>query len=275
MNYDKIIDETLNECANMLYNVSYDKLSYADQGKVFDYVHDKLYPIWKNIIINDIDTGYKINKIGIVKDPKGNIVKKYLSTSGYQVVWIHIAKQKNNYPKMVHRLVAELFIPNPENKPEVNHLDSNKENNWVGNLEWVTHQENIDYAIKNGHQIIGMNHKNSKFSDEQINAACKLLEDPSISLADIVRKTGVSIRTLKHIKNGNGWKHISRNYNICYGKRSQGPKFSELSENIFSLVKSGKSNDEIYKIIRSIDKYSGISMKSIADRIYHIRKMIE
>lgn len=49
----------------------------------------------------------------------------------------------------VHRLVAQAFIPNPQQKKEVNHKDCNKENNSVGNLEWVTRQENMEYYYKN------------------------------------------------------------------------------------------------------------------------------
>jgi hypothetical protein len=54
------------------------------------------------------------------------------------------------YRKRVHRIVAELFIPNVENKPIVNHKDLNKHNNHVDNLEWVTHKENTAHANSNG-----------------------------------------------------------------------------------------------------------------------------
>ena len=99
----------------------------------------------------DLGNGYKysvsdqghIRRIGrdhnhsVREDRKG-----YLCTDLYQ--------KGHRTTKKVHRLVAETFIPNPERKPCVNHIDGDKNNNAVDNLEWCTHEENQNHAVENG-----------------------------------------------------------------------------------------------------------------------------
>lgn len=94
---------------------------------------------------------YKISNLGEIKNSKtGRILKKDKSRNYYEVVLSEKGKIKKY---SVHRLVAEYFIPNPENKPQVNHKDGNKLNNKVDNLEWVTCSENILHSYANGLQI--------------------------------------------------------------------------------------------------------------------------
>ena len=80
---------------------------------------------------------------------KSKILKpNFNKMNGYLSVYVKNKDGKYRYC-YVHRLVAQAFIPNPENKKEVNHLDGNKLNNCVDNLEWVTREENIRHAFDN------------------------------------------------------------------------------------------------------------------------------
>lgn len=79
---------------------------------------------------------------------KERILKHDVSPSGYHRVSLCDGKNVKRF--LVHRLVAEAFIPNPLNKPHINHKDNNPYNNTVNNLEWVSHSENMVHAEKQG-----------------------------------------------------------------------------------------------------------------------------
>lgn len=91
---------------------------------------------------------YEITKDGKVIN---KITRKQKSTfignGGYERVSLWIDGKQ--YKESIHRLVAQVFIPNPDNKPQVNHIDGNKLNNNVSNLEWCTREENMQHAYKN------------------------------------------------------------------------------------------------------------------------------
>ena len=76
------------------------------------------------------------------------ILKTQPDNSGYHRIRVTVEREKMSYK--VHREVAKAFIPNPNNLPQVNHIDGNKDNNCVSNLEWVTNKENAHHAINNG-----------------------------------------------------------------------------------------------------------------------------
>ena len=80
---------------------------------------------------------------------KGRILKQPLNSYGYPCVTIKLLDGSQKYVA-VHKLIAITFIPNPENKPQINHIDGNKLNNAVSNLEWCTVKENINHAYKTG-----------------------------------------------------------------------------------------------------------------------------
>lgn len=86
---------------------------------------------------------------------------------------IHFYRNKERTTLAIHRLVAEAFVPNPENKPTVNHKDGNKRNNRVDNLEWATYSENNVHALDEGlkkQTPEGMESKLAKLNKDQVKA---------------------------------------------------------------------------------------------------------
>lgn len=89
-----------------------------------------------------VSSAGQVRRVGSNKDKKPKTAKRYEQVDLY--------KDGKRTVKKVHVLVAEAFVPNPDNKPEVNHKDGNKHNNRADNLEWVTHKENCRHAWENG-----------------------------------------------------------------------------------------------------------------------------
>ena len=103
---------------------------------------------------------YTIDTLGNIKNSKtSNIVSQHDNGNGYMFVnlW-HNGKKYNRY---VHRLVAETYLENKDMKKQVNHIDGNKKNNTVSNLEFVTNKENMEHAVQNGLSNRGSIRKNN------------------------------------------------------------------------------------------------------------------
>ena len=111
------------------------------------------------------------DKIGRTRSWKGKVLNPDIAPNGYYRVSFSINRKRKQF--YVHRLIAEHFIPNPDNLPQVNHIDGNKLNNSLDNLEWVTVQDNVIHAYKNGliKHVSGKEHFNyGKFGSESKNA---------------------------------------------------------------------------------------------------------
>lgn len=159
--------------------------------------------IWKPIPGYD---GYEASSLGRIKSHKkifwtGKgfwrtkeeciIVGKKLSSKGY--CRVRISKKV----EFVHRLIAKAFIPNPHNKPQVNHINGIKTDNQATNLEWVTNQENRNHAVKNGLIATRKNGKIGKIKQEQIEEIkikCKTMLQK-----EVAKEYGVGQQTISKI----------------------------------------------------------------------------
>lgn len=129
-----LIHELTDEIRDILYDMT---------GVVCEW---RMHPTRPNVYVSDIGI--------IAKNQRGRIIikKQHLINSGYLVVSVGDigTNESMNSNELVHRLVAETFVPNYYEKPEVNHKDGNKFNNYVGNLEWCTKKENMRHASEHG-----------------------------------------------------------------------------------------------------------------------------
>lgn len=140
------------------------------------------------------------HKKGVLKSPCNN-------GRGYMCVNLKAhGKQKQ---KSIHRLVAEAFIPNPDNLPEVNHKDGNKANNCVDNLEWCTASHNKKHAFRTGlnKQRKGLNNPHHKLSKEAVLHIREKAKpyDKNYSYAKLAKKFNVSEPTIKKVAWGESY----------------------------------------------------------------------
>jgi len=163
--------------------------------------------IWKDI--KGYEGLYQISNFGRVKSFKGHkprILKVCIDSKGYNKYMLSLGGNLKTHP--VHRLVSEHFIPNPSNKSQVNHKDGDRLNNKVDNLEWVTPPENMQHAHRLG--LINYNKGvlcNNKLSEKDVvNIRTALSSLSTKELADIL---GVHYTTIRNIKLGKSWKHVS------------------------------------------------------------------
>lgn len=156
--------------------------------------------LWKNI---EGLPGYQVSSLGRVKSSVRHSTRCLKgSRTGLGYVSVYFKGGKREY---VHRLVAAAFIPNPDNKPHVNHRDSNPSNNHYSNLEWVTHRENIQHALDCGRMNYG-----------EINGQCKLTKSDAEAIRNskasgqlLAALFNISESTICDIRKNRTWKHLN------------------------------------------------------------------
>lgn len=179
--------------------------------------------IWKPISNTnnyyEVSTTGKIRSyIGIKRDKLGRltgkkircslpkIIKPQFNHNGYLTIKISFSSGIKRIP--IHRLVAEAFIPNPENKPQVNHIDGIKNNNYYKNLEWVTQRENSIHSFKIGLQCNkGNNHSQNILTKKDV-LLIRTLPPLGFTQTSIANAYGVTPQQIHNIIHHKSWSHL-------------------------------------------------------------------
>ena len=160
--------------------------------------------------MRDIDHNYKVDEEGNVysrtrRNTRGGMMTPTLMTSGYLSVTLH----PGNRRVTIHGLVAEAFVPNPDNLPQVNHKDGNKLNNNANNLEWCTRSHNGKHAYDTGlsKQYTGQEHHNSKLTEEAVRFILENYRprDKKLGARALAQKFNVSTAAISAVVTGRSW----------------------------------------------------------------------
>lgn len=160
-----------------------------------------------------ITKNYLVDEAGNLYNAK-TLKKKaqFVNRDGYKVVDIYVNNKATRYT--MHRIVAIAFIPNPENKPCVNHIDGDKQNNRVSNLEWVTYSENTKhaFAINLIKPRLGEENNQATITEAQAHEICDLMQQGFRNKEIRERMVGVSKDVIEFIRYRKTWTHVSCNY---------------------------------------------------------------
>jgi len=177
--------------------------------------------IWKNI--TGYEGLYQISNLGRVKSLARIVPRKSRSHGTYNLTvkekiltvflvdnqYYRVALSKNGIEKKlrIHQLIARAFIPNPLNKPQVNHINGIKTDNKIENLEWCTFQENMTHAKNQGLRARGEGHGNRKLNNEKVLLIRKMAKK-GIKYTVIAKKMGTCPNTVSNAATGKSWTHI-------------------------------------------------------------------
>lgn len=149
----------------------------------------------------------------------------------------------------VHRLILETFQPNPNSKNlQVNHIDGNKTNNCISNLEWVTCKQNINHAYNLGlyHNIGDNNNGDHKLSTPQVLEIIDLLLQHKMTIQAIANKYQVSKFAIESIKYKRTWKHLTKNIDFYKGSTTSR---NDVSSKLMATEMESSSNIEDDEIV--------------------------
>lgn len=174
------------------------KLNYYTPQRI--YLKDEV--LWSTI---PFAPDYKINEFGVIKGKRTEYLNQYFDKDGYMFTALQTRKNKRITVK-VHRIMGICFIPNFDNKPQINHKNGIKNDNRIENLEWCTEEENVNHSFDNHLQkaILG---NNNKLSYQQVFEIYQ--NKDNFSASHFARKYDVNLGTIKFLLNKGTWRWIT------------------------------------------------------------------
>jgi hypothetical protein len=150
--------------------------------------------------------GYLITRSGKVwSERHSRFLTEKIKSNGYRIIeYYDLGVRLRQY---IHIIIAQLFVDNPENKPEVNHKDGIKLNCEPSNLEWVTHAENLEHANRTG--LIKNRPKGSAVHFAKLNEfQVKEIRQSSLSSRELSRVYGIAYQNIQNVKLRKTWAHV-------------------------------------------------------------------
>ena len=147
-----------------------------------------------------------VDKAGKKRQYYSKIIKQHVDSVGYLIVSLKINGKKKIF--RTHRLIATSFIPNRKNKQQVNHIDSNRTNNKVSNLEWCTPKENTNHGLRYGNMLSGEDSPMSKLSKKTVLEIRSKYKPWKYGVTKLMEEYGLSRNTLNHIVYRRRWRFI-------------------------------------------------------------------
>jgi hypothetical protein len=238
--------------------------------------------IWKPVL--DYEELYRVSNLGrlyrlphytrIGRYYEEKMMNQYTNHKGY--IQVYLCKDGKKFTTLIHRLIAQVFIPNPENKPQINHINGIKTDNRIENIEWCTNSENQLHAFRTGLKTFptGELNSNTDLTEEEVN---NIINEYNLGekLPTLSKKYSINLSILRSIIYGTSWTHHSDSikkrddrkfWSEDHAKNSLISKFNNKSRmGAISIAQYTKEGKELAKF-RSINKaaiITGVPRKSI------------